>query len=349
MLFRSGYNESRTDLSGQYQPAINAYNPYTQGGSNAQGLLNRFLTGDPNTRVADYVKTPSYDFRYKEGMNALDNSASARGNLLGGRAIKEAMKYGQDMAQQGYDSYVNQLAGQSAQGLNAVGSQGNLRQALGNALSNTSTNKASALSNANQNYTASQSGNINDLYRQSSGNINNYNQGRIGNVQDLYKTQGQNYNQYSNAINQNTGAYNQQALTNLNNNTNMNNDIAKFGYQEKSGAVDNRYNDLANIIMGKNQNQANIGMQNQGVLNDILGKIASEQQRYSLNTQPEKNIINGGANLLGNILGGGQSGGNTGGGLGNILNSVGNLFGGSSSGGSNTGNSSWLNTIGSWF
>jgi hypothetical protein len=358
-ITQQGYKDTRNDLENQMNPAINAYNPYAQGGSNAQGLLNRFLTGDPNTRVADYVKTPGYDFRYKEGMNALDRSASARGALLGGGAIKEAMKYGQDMAQQGYDSYVNQLAGQSAQGLNATNAQGNLRQNYGTALGNTSANRANALSNAQQNYTTANNQSTGDYFNNVNNNTNNYNQGLMANAQNRYNALGQNQNQYTNAVNQNTGTYNQQALTNLNNSTNMNNDLIKFGYQEKTGATDNRYNDLANIVMGKNQNQANIGMQNQGVLNDILGKIASEQQRYSLNTQPEKNIFNSGSNILGNILGGGQSGGSTGGGIGGLFNNIFGSSGGTSkdfgsSGWLNQGTnsnsgSSWLNSIGSWF
>jgi hypothetical protein len=356
---QQGYDASRKDLSGQYQPAINAYSPYTQGGNNAQSLLSRFLTGDPNTRVADYIKTPGYDFRYNEGMNALDRSASARGNLMTGSAIKEAMRYGQGMAQQGYDNYLNQLSGQSAQGLNATNAQGNLRQAFGTALSNTNTNRANALSNASQNYTTSQSANLNDLYNQLNSNTNNYNQSMIGNVQDLYKTQGQNYGQYSNAKNQNTGTYNQQALNNLENITNANNANDKFGYQEKSGLIDNRYNDLANIIMGKNTNQANLGLQNQGVINDILGKIAQQQNQNTLNTQPLKNVIGSGGNVLGNILGG-SSGGSSGGGLGGLFSG---LFGGGSFGGSNTvapiaprsggvfnsGGGGFSNSIGSWF
>lgn len=40
-ISQQGYDASRKDLSGQYQPAIDAYNPYTQGGANAQGLLDR--------------------------------------------------------------------------------------------------------------------------------------------------------------------------------------------------------------------------------------------------------------------------------------------------------------------
>ncbi len=359
-ITQQGYDASRNDLSSQMNPAINAYNPYTQGGSNAQGLLNRFLTGDPSTRVADYVKTPGYDFRYKEGLNALDRSASARGALLGGGAIKEAMKYGQDMAQQGYDSYVNQLAGQSAQGLNATNSQGNLRQNYGTALGNTSANRANALSTAQQNYTTANNQSTGDYFNNVNNNTNNYNQGLMANAQNRYNALGQNQNQYTNAINQNTGTYNQQALTNLSNSTNANNDLIKFGYEQGTGAIDNRYNDLANIIMGKNQNQANIGMQNQGVLNDILGKIAQEQYKQTSNIKPVSSLVTTGGNLLGNILGGGQSGGSTGGGIGDLFK---NILGGSgggtsndfgSSGWLNQGNnsnsgSSWLSSIGSWF
>lgn len=326
-IAQQGYEASRSDLSGQMNPAINAYNPYTQGGANAQGLLNRFLTGNPSTRTADYIKTPGYDFRYNEGMNALDRSASARGNLLSGAAAKEAMRYGQGMAQQGYDSYLDRLSQSSNQGLNAVNAQGNLRQNYGNALANTSTNRANAFSGANQNYTNSQSGNINDLYRQSSNNLNDYNQGRIGNVQDLHNKTGQNYDTYVNSRNQNTGAYNQQALNNLSNNTSMNTDATRFNYEQRTGNVDNRYNDLANIVMGKNQNQANLGLQNQGVINDILAKMAQEQYKNTTNTQPLSNVIGTGGQLLNSVFGNGS---------------------GSASSGSN-----WLSgigkSIGSWF
>lgn len=45
---------------------------------------------------------PGFQFRLKEGLNALDRTASARGNLLSGASLKAAAQYGQDYASQEY-------------------------------------------------------------------------------------------------------------------------------------------------------------------------------------------------------------------------------------------------------
>ena len=54
------------------------------------------------TGKVDLTQDPGYAFRLKEGLNALDRTASARGNLLSGASLKAAARYGQDYASQEY-------------------------------------------------------------------------------------------------------------------------------------------------------------------------------------------------------------------------------------------------------
>ncbi len=53
--------------------------------------------------MADLANDPGYQFRLKEGEQALERSAAARGTLLTGGTAKDLQKYGQDMASQEYD------------------------------------------------------------------------------------------------------------------------------------------------------------------------------------------------------------------------------------------------------
>lgn len=71
--------------------------------------------------AADLVKQdPSYQFRLDEGMDALDASASAKGGVLSGGAIRAATRYAQNYASTEYSNIYNRLSniaglGQTAQ------------------------------------------------------------------------------------------------------------------------------------------------------------------------------------------------------------------------------------------
>ena len=54
------------------------------------------------TGKVDLNQDPGYAFRLQEGLKALDRTASARGGLLSGGALKAAAQYGQEMGSQEY-------------------------------------------------------------------------------------------------------------------------------------------------------------------------------------------------------------------------------------------------------
>lgn len=54
--------------------------------------------------MADFQQDPGYAFRLKEGMNALERSAAARGGLLSGGTGRALTRYGQEMGSQEYQN-----------------------------------------------------------------------------------------------------------------------------------------------------------------------------------------------------------------------------------------------------
>lgn len=57
--------------------------------------------------MKDYQEDPGYGFRLKEGMKALEHSASAKGNLLSGGMMKGISRYSQDYASNEYANAYN--------------------------------------------------------------------------------------------------------------------------------------------------------------------------------------------------------------------------------------------------
>lgn len=99
--------------------------PYRQGGQQAQNAL-MFETGlGPRPEgYGGYQQSPGYDFRLGEGVNALDMSAAASGDLFSGRTGKAITQFGQDFATNDYNNYLNRLSGLAGSGQNAAAASG---------------------------------------------------------------------------------------------------------------------------------------------------------------------------------------------------------------------------------
>ena len=79
--------------------ALNQLSEMTQPG----GALTKEFAYDPFKYQAD----PGYAFRMKEGLNAMNATAAARGGLISGNALKAGQIYGQEMGSQEYGNAFN--------------------------------------------------------------------------------------------------------------------------------------------------------------------------------------------------------------------------------------------------
>lgn len=110
-----------------------------------------------------FMATPGYEFRFDEGVRALDRSAAARGALRGGGYGRELVRYGQGVATEEFGKYSNALLGLAQMGQGATGStaaagaqtSGNIAniiqtggQQQGNALTTAATARASGYAGA---------------------------------------------------------------------------------------------------------------------------------------------------------------------------------------------------------
>jgi hypothetical protein len=142
------------------------YKPYLEQGTygiNRLGDLMKKGSGQLNNPLDKYLESkglaggrfdtnnPAYQFQLKQGQQALDRSAAARGMGYSGAQMKAAQDYGQGMASQQYDKeynrasgefgdYYNRLAGLSQGGQQAAGQ-------MANAGSNYATNAANTFGN----------------------------------------------------------------------------------------------------------------------------------------------------------------------------------------------------------
>lgn len=117
-------------------------------------LDNSNWQGDQQNAFSKFQTSPDYNFRFDEGLKALDRSAASKGMLLSGSQTKAAQSFGGNLASGEYNNWYNKLAGMSGQGQSAAGTivDSNLRAtgmqnaALGGQ-ANAYQNSANALAN----------------------------------------------------------------------------------------------------------------------------------------------------------------------------------------------------------
>ncbi len=122
---------------GNYDKAAGNLNPFIQTGQGANNLLGSFygINGsDPalgQNALAAFQKSPDYQFALKGGSDALDNSAAAKGGMIGGNQMRAQTEYGQGLATQNLQNYLKQLNSMSGQGIQAGGYLGSIGSSVG--------------------------------------------------------------------------------------------------------------------------------------------------------------------------------------------------------------------------
>ena len=160
-------NASIAELRRQYDLNRSDQMPWLTAGSNAVGRLSDLTGISGNTgadgygslmkrfSMADFNADPGYDFRLKEGQQALERSASAKGLIGSGNVLAALTKYGQDMGSQEYGNaynrynqdqtnQYNRLAGISGTGQTTASNLGTMGANNANSISNLVTNQGNA-------------------------------------------------------------------------------------------------------------------------------------------------------------------------------------------------------------
>ena len=98
--------------------------PWRKSGKKAMSQYERLmgLRGGDNQEQAfeDFRNTPGYQFKQDEMMRMLEGTSAAGGTFGSGQMAKDLMKYGGNLADQNYGSYMDRLQGMSTVGANAA-------------------------------------------------------------------------------------------------------------------------------------------------------------------------------------------------------------------------------------
>lgn len=120
-------NQGRQALGQQYDQGLGYLNPYMQAGQNAMGGYQNFLNqyGDPthmyNDIMSHYSMSPGAQFQMQQGTQAANAAAAANGMLGSGAEQKALMQYGQGIANQDQQQYLNNILGMGNTYLNGMG------------------------------------------------------------------------------------------------------------------------------------------------------------------------------------------------------------------------------------
>lgn len=124
---QSVFKNAAAGVGGITQPLTGAYALANNLGTGAGGTTN-------GGQYAAFFNSPDYQFAMQQGLSALDNSASARGNLQSGAQQIGITNYAQGLASQQYNNFMNRLQGSAVQGQQASGALANAALGQGSAL-----------------------------------------------------------------------------------------------------------------------------------------------------------------------------------------------------------------------
>lgn len=116
---------SATELE-QYRQNREDMQPWREAGQTALGQMSAGTAagGDFNKdfTLADFTKDPGYDFRQQQGQRGVESSASARGGVLSGAALKGLDRYNQDYASGEFQNAYNRFNNDRTQRFNRLAS-----------------------------------------------------------------------------------------------------------------------------------------------------------------------------------------------------------------------------------
>lgn len=129
----------------QYDTTRADFAPWRTAGAGALDMLSRAygLNGQAPDQSA-FTASPGYQFRYNEGLRAIDRGAAARGLLHSGAAVKAEQRFGEGLGASEFGDWWNRLSGVAGTGQAAVGSTAQAGQNAANAIGQFQTNAGNA-------------------------------------------------------------------------------------------------------------------------------------------------------------------------------------------------------------
>lgn len=105
-------------LQAQYEQTREDQEPWRLAGEQALQEIQATPDFQFQTEEFDFFTDPSYEFRKKEGIKALDRSGASRGRVLSGAQDRAVTRYASDLASQEYGNAFSRYQSEQAQDYN---------------------------------------------------------------------------------------------------------------------------------------------------------------------------------------------------------------------------------------
>lgn len=137
--------QSIAEQQRQYDTTRADYAPYRAAGTGALNMLSRAYGIDGQAPdMTAFQASPGYQFRYDQGLQAIDRGAAARGLLHSGAGVKAEQRFGEGLAANEFGDWWNRLAGVAGVGQQATNSVTQAGQNSANNISNAYTQAGNA-------------------------------------------------------------------------------------------------------------------------------------------------------------------------------------------------------------
>ena len=134
-LAAQGFDRASGIAGGTRDAQVAEFRPYADAGAAAQGAYAYELgIGDRPEDYRGFEASPGYEFARAEGLRGIEGGAAARGGLLSGATMRDAMGYATGLAQQDYGNHLARLSGQIGTGMTSAGAIASAQGAYGNAM-----------------------------------------------------------------------------------------------------------------------------------------------------------------------------------------------------------------------
>ena len=144
-------NDPNSNANEQYNTAQTLYAQQMNSYNDATTLYNQYTakgTASP-TDIGNIVSNlPGYQYQQSQGINALQNAASAQGQLGGSNMIQNLNTFGQSLAGQYYQNYLGNLQGLAGLGTQAATGSAAQATQTGNAVAGLQSNLGSDIANS---------------------------------------------------------------------------------------------------------------------------------------------------------------------------------------------------------
>lgn len=128
--------EALAQQKAQNERVWSAVDPYMKTGGEA---LNRL-----NNPGENFTTSPGYEFRLKQGLDAVGTNQAVNGLLRSGGAMKALSDYGQGMASDEYNRWWGQQSGLAGMGLQGAGIGAGVASSNNAAIATDATNRANS-------------------------------------------------------------------------------------------------------------------------------------------------------------------------------------------------------------